>query len=183
MLAKIINDDREFGGNKPFIDLTPEDLWGGTIKAKIGAEGLSMLEGCVAARAGHVCELCGAGKGIQGFMGKGATKFKVEPRFAYDDRTQVATLKRLMHICNQCGQSIHLRQTQIQSQGMPSFRSPMIGAIARLVKFHNVTEAGVLCELDSHLRMWRNRVVRDVDLLVAIDAVRALKTVGHNADH
>lgn len=169
------SEDLNFGGNTPFIDLTPLDLWGAVIKRAIGVSAWDLVCTFVVERAKNdqgiaVCEFCGAGDGVKGLMGKGAKKFQVEPRFEFDPTTGNWVLRRLIHSCNQCCQAIHLRQTQLQSRGMPDFRSPLIGAVARLIKFSNdqKTKEDIFRELDIEIAKKRSAVITNDNLDISM---------------
>lgn len=165
------SEDRMFGGNIAYIDLTPRELWDGPIKKLLGVSRWYALENHIAFRAQRRCELCGAGKGIKGLMGKGANQFRVEMRFDYDDINRRATLRRLFHVCHSCSQAIHLRQTELQSIGMAVNRSPMIGALARLRYFSGgtKTDADLLAEMKTALDQWMRRDGYDFDFSVAVN--------------
>lgn len=170
-------EDLSFGGNKPYIDLTPLDLWGGVIQRFIGAEAWGVVSNFVKERAKNeqgvpVCEFCGAGDGVKGLMGKGAKTFQVEPRFEYVSGTGIWTLRRLMFICSQCGQAIHLRRTQLQGRG------PMIAAIARHIKFSGdmKSEQEIFGELAQELYRKRDVVITEdnLDISMLCDGAKRL---------
>lgn len=171
-------EDLLFGGNKAYIDLIPAALWHAKIAKNIGARAHANIDKFVAERAGYVCELCGAGAGIKGLMGKGATKFKTELRFEYDETRGVGILRRLLHVCNQCGQAIHLRQTQLQSSRMPPERSPYVGAVDRLIAFSGgtKTKADIECELSRALEAWDRKTlkIRNYDISIVENAAKRL---------
>lgn len=178
------SEDLSFGGNKPYIDLTPQDLWGGVVQDAIGASGWDLVCQFVSVRAKNdqgipVCEFCGAGDGVKGLMGKGAKKFKVEPRFEFHTGTDKWVLRRLIYCCNQCSQAIHLRQTQKISKGMPDFRSPLIGAVERLIKFsdNQKTKEDIFHELDIEIVRKRGVTLSkdDLDITMLVNGARRLK--------
>lgn len=154
---KIKLEDRLFGGDKPSIDLTPLNEWGKPIIKHIGQSAWAGIETFAARRAQGTCELCGASPEKAGVMGRRANKFTIEFRFSHDEATKIATLRRLVHVCIPCNQSIHLRQTELQSSRMSPERSPMVGAIARLKHFHGMTEAQVRQWLATELALWGSR--------------------------
>lgn len=168
-------EDRFFGADKPYIDLTPANQWGASIVGHIGASAWAAIEAHVAQRVSHVCELCGASESVQGVMGHRAHKFKIEMRFEHDEESRIAILRRLLHVCVPCSQAIHLRQTALQSKKMPPERSPFIGAVACLVKFHGVTDAEVKRWLATELAIWDKRAAighpENADLAIVEDGL------------
>lgn len=156
-MATVRLEDRAFGGDKPYIDLTPLNEWGKPIIKHVGKKTWAAIEAFVAQRAHGACELCGAGPDKVGVMGRRANKFAIELRFSHDETTKIATLRRLVHVCVPCNQSIHLRQTELLSSRMPPERSPMIGAIARLAQFHGMSELQVRHWLSVELALWGRR--------------------------
>ncbi len=170
-------EDREWGGQKPYIDLTPVDLWGKQIPKILGSKPAVALKEHLAERAHQCCELCGAGPKTKGLMGQKAHKnFRVEMRFAYDDSHKRATLRRLIYVCHKCSQAIHLRQTEIESRNFSRERSPMIGALVRLRFFFwdTKTNEDIYKDLMVALALWETRVGYDFDYSVAISLSRAL---------
>lgn len=176
--ATIRTEDQAFGGNKPYIDLTPLNEWGKPIIKHIGMAAWASIERFVAERMHGTCELCGSSPNTAGVLGRRANKFTVELRFSHDETTKIATLRRLLHVCVPCNQAIHLRQTELQSSRMPPERSPMIGAIARLVHFHGVTEAQVRERLAAELALWGRRRANgypeNMDVDIIEDATKRL---------
>lgn len=150
-------EDREFGGNKPYIDLTPLNEWGKPIIKHIGKAAWANIEAFAAQRVHGACELCGSSPDTAGVMGRRANKFTVELRFSHDEASKIATLHRLVHVCVPCSQAIHLRQTELQSSRMPPERSPMVGAIARLKHFYGKDEEQIRKWLASELELWGRR--------------------------
>lgn len=152
-------EDRTFGGNTPYIDLTPLNLWGDENKVArhIGKKNWESVRSHIVSRVQNTCELCGASPKIAGVIGRRSNKFDVEFRFEHDYARKVATLRRLIHVCVPCYQSIHLRQTQIKSARMPPDRSPMIGAIARLEHFHGKDPIEIERWLHTELAQWERR--------------------------
>lgn len=153
----MIIEDKEFGGNKPYIDLTPLNSWGPNLAKHIGKENWISIEKHVCERVNYTCELCSASPKTAGIMGKKANKFTIELRFEHNEATKIATLRRLINVCVPCYQAIHIRQTELMSRHMQKERSPLIGAIARLCIFHNLTDIEVEQWKDKELQLWNNR--------------------------
>lgn len=129
-----LKEDKDFGGNKPYIDLTPIDEFGviRNIIQHTGKEKWSDIKKHIKNRVSRACEFCGASEFTNGIFGQKAHKFKIEFRYSIDNNSKIATLHRLMHICVSCSQSIHLGKTQLQGEGQ------YIRAVERLCKFHNL---------------------------------------------
>jgi len=150
-------EDRGFGVDKPYIDLTPEGGWGQPVVDFIGESAWVAIDEFVKRRANGACELCGASPVAQGFMGKRAHLFCTEPRFAYDETNKVATLKRLVNVCHQCKNAIHFCQTALKTKQLQTGRGPLFEAVARLSKFHNLTESQVYDWARKELSIWERR--------------------------
>lgn len=150
-------EDKFFGGLRIAIDLTPGNLWGKEIIKQVGAPEWKKVSSHVASRVGGACEFCGASPAQAGVMGKKAHKFKIEMRFAHNEISGMATLRRLLHVCSGCSQAIHLRQAQLMSEGMDPDHNPFVGAVARLATLRGESEETVLGELDKALACWGRR--------------------------
>lgn len=135
---QIIFEDRTYGGNVPYIDLTPISLWGKDIQKHVCKAGWETIRAHVAGRVREACELCQASAENPGVMGSRSNKFNVEMRFEHDFAAKTAVLRRLLHTCAGCTQAIHLRQTEMMSANIPR-RGPFIGALDRLQHFHGST--------------------------------------------
>lgn len=150
-------EDRSFGGQKPIIDLSPVHLWGTQIEQHIGKSEWANICSFVSERVGNRCEFCKAGPNSKGLFGKRAHKFRVELRFYHDDKSRIATLKRLAFICSGCYDATHLRQAQLKSSKMPPTRSPFASAVYRLKVYHKITDQDVQSWLANELALWASR--------------------------
>lgn len=135
-------EDKTFGGDKPYIDLTPFAEWNleKVIVQHVGKNKWLKIKEHVQARVNFSCELCGASSDNIGEMGKKAHKHKIDFRFLHDEESGIATLIRIINVCVPCYQAIHIRQTEIQSKKMSISRSPLVGAIARLSYFYGFSD-------------------------------------------
>lgn len=127
-------EDKDFGGNKAYIDLTDIGVWGQskTIEKHIGKENWVEIQKHVKDRVNGVCELCGANESKKGIFGQKAHKLKIEFRYSTDEKSKISTLKRMMYVCISCSQMIHLRQTQLA--GIEPYKR----AVERLCKINGL---------------------------------------------
>lgn len=168
-------EDHSFGGNKPYIDLTPAEQWGEWIEKQVGENNMVEILNHVASRANYTCELCGASKKTKGVMGTCSEKFRVEYR--YEHLGDVAILRRIIHVCSGCYHAIHLRQTQLMTTKINK-GWPMINALARLGKIHGLSESEILCQLGIELEMWEEKrkteQPKEIDISILEDGLNRL---------
>lgn len=150
-------ENKHYGENMPYIDLTPLSVWGLNFQSLVGKASWARINKWVAERSGNRCELCAAGPDTRGVMGQKARKFRTEPRFSHDEASRIAMLERLVHACAACSQAIHLRRTELMSKRMPEARSPLVGAFARLRAFHDITDEQIQQWLRRELHEWKLR--------------------------
>src|SRR5476651_1515529 len=135
------NEDVFFGGNSPFIDIAPSPQWGfeKKLKAHIGESSWSVIRDHIKNRVGGCCEFCQASPGGGGLFKQKASPFKIDFRFQRDTPAGTDILRRIIYICEPCRNTIHLRQTDINSEKLSPEFSPFRVAIDRLCVFHRRT--------------------------------------------
>lgn len=170
----ILLEDKSFGGDKAYIDLTDIGLWGQvkTIKHHIGEKNWTTIEKHIKDRVNGVCELCNASEMEKGIFGEKAHKFKIEFRYKIDDDSKIATLKRMMYVCTSCSQMIHLRQTQIQ--GIHQYKR----AVERLSKIYNLKPYQVETELhhqqDINRIRYEKGIPENLELYIIEDGINRM---------
>ncbi len=137
-------ENKSFGGNKPYLDLTPERLWNGKLNAIVENHVRDRVNGC--------CEFCLAGPKNVGVFGKKAHKFSFEKRFSTINGGIELKLERLIHLCNICFYAIHIRQA-----GSKGNIWNYNNAIERLCAFHSKTEKEIQEENNREYLIWENR--------------------------
>ena len=152
-------EDPDFGGHKPYIDLTPSAQWGNCIKDEIGDSVWQAIEDHAEARVGRSCELCKASPKYKGFMGHRAHQFKIECRFEHDVEAMTAILRRVLHVCIPCSWAIHLRHAQLitEENNYGADWSPENTALKRLAYFHNMSRDQIRIWLSRELKTWYER--------------------------
>lgn len=167
-------EDKNFGGNKPYIDLTDVGQWGQSkaIAEHVGKESWLMIEKHIKTRVNGTCELCNASETEKGIFGQKANKFKIEFRYSIDDNSKIATLHRVMYVCASCSQMIHLRQTQMR--GIEQYQR----AIKRLSKVHNLQPYQVEEELHNKLDIarfrYKNGIPENLEVYIIEDGIDRL---------
>lgn len=169
-------EDKNFGGNRAYIDLTDIGEWGkhGKIEEYIGQKNWIKIQEHIKNRVNDTCELCNASKTKEGVFGQKAHKFKIEFRHEVDERDKKSTLKRIMYVCASCSQMIHLRQTQLM--GIEPYKR----AVERLCKVHNMQPYEVEQEMHKKLDVVKarheNGIPSNIELNIIEDGINRLWT-------
>jgi hypothetical protein len=100
-------EDRGFG-NGLFVDLIPATSWFTNVRAAVSPQDWDRLRRMVYRRAGSRCEACGS------HPDHAAGLFlEAHERFAYDPRTGVQALRRLICLCTACHATTHFGFTSL----------------------------------------------------------------------
>lgn len=149
-------EDRTFGAGL-FVDMVPRSCWF-TNRTCVSPQDWERFRRMITRRAGQECEACGAGEDrtVQ-------RRLEAHERWAYDDRTGVQALRRLICLCSDCHLSTHL--------GYANGTGRAAQALAHLRAVTGMTTA----EVDRHVHaageLWKRRSARvwTLDLTMLTD--------------
>lgn len=170
-ITELPGEDREFGGNRLFVDLVPASCWFTNVRYCVEPEDWERLIKGVRARAGKVCEICGGGRDPdQG------VELEAHERWQFDEETGVQSLRRIVCLCTACHRTTHY--------GLSQLRGDEQLIRAHFMAVNECEEA----ELDRHVyqafELWqeRNQRVWTLDLSVIENAgIRLKRTIEASA--
>ena len=93
----IPGEDRFFGGNSFYIDMTPPSMWFVNVRAIVPPSHWSLISSYVILRAHGKCEMCGSSE-----------RLETHERWELDFASQTMRLKRLMCLCKLCHLGVHI---------------------------------------------------------------------------
>ncbi|WP_310912810.1 DUF5710 domain-containing protein [Lipingzhangella rawalii] len=151
-------EDRSLGSGL-YVDLVPSSCWFTNARSCLEPRDWERVRRMVTARAGNVCEICGAepDRAQQRWM-------EVHERWVYDARLRVQTLRRLICVCTPCHTVTHFGYAQVRGLERQAFAHLM-----------SVTEMGpsqARAHVDEAFAVWeeRSRHVWSLDLSMLTDA-------------
>ncbi len=151
-------EDRTFGAGL-FVDMVPRSCWFTNVRTCVTQQDWERLRRMITRRAGQQCEACGAGEDrtVQRWL-------EAHERWAYDDRTGVQTLRRLICLCSDCYLSTHL--------GYANVTGRTDQALAHLRAVTGMTDTEVSRHVDAAGELWKRRSARvwTLDLTMLTDA-------------
>jgi Domain of unknown function (DUF5710) len=100
-------EDRGFGAGL-FVDLIPGTSWFSNVRSAVSPRDWERLRRMVYRRAGNRCEACGSHPDQPA-----ALFMEAHERFAYDTRTGVQKLRRLICLCTACHATTHFGFTSL----------------------------------------------------------------------
>jgi hypothetical protein len=151
-------EDREFGQGL-FVDPVPESCWFSNVRTCVSERDWERLRRMITRRAGHRCEICRRPEDRDQ-----RRWLEAHERWAYDERTGVQALRRLICLCSECHLSTHM--------GFANVTGRTDQAIAHLQVVTGMTDA----EADDHIadaaRRWAEQSGRTwaLDLSILTDA-------------
>ena len=151
-------EDRAFGTGL-FVDLVPASCWFTNVRTCVSRQDWERLRRMITRRAGQVCEVCGASQA------RAAKRWlEAHERWAYDDRTGVQALRRLICLCSDCHLSTHLGYANVTGRADH--------ALAHLRKVTGMTDAEISRHVHEANETWaiRSERVWTLDLSILTDA-------------
>lgn len=151
-------EDRSFGAGL-FVDMVPSSCWFTNVRSCVSPRDWERLARMVYARAGQRCEACGADPDRS--TGR---RLEAHERWAYDDRTRVQALRRLICLCSDCHLSTHLGRANITGRADQ--------ALAHLKAVTGMTDPEVSRHVQAAGELWTRRSARvwTLDLTMLTDA-------------
>lgn len=151
-------ENREFGSGL-FVDMVPSSCWFTNVRTCVSPQDWERLRRMITQRAGHVCEICGAGEDREQ-----QRWLEAHERWAYDDATGVQTLRRLICLCSSCHLSTHMGYANVTGHDGR--------ALAHLRHVSGMTQSEAREHVDTAGELWEQRSRRTwaLDLSMLTDA-------------
>src|SRR6201991_4309246 len=151
-------EDRAFGTGL-FVDLVPASCWFTNVRTCVSRQDWERLRRMITRRAREVCEVCGAGqdRAMKRWL-------EAHERWAYDDRTGVQALRRLICLCSDCHLSTHLGYANVTGRADQ--------ALTHLRTVTGMTDAEISRHVHEANETWEIRSQRawTLDLSILTDA-------------
>jgi hypothetical protein len=108
-------EDRGFGSGL-FVDLIPSTCWFTNVRTCVSQKDWERLRRMITRRAGQQCEACGAGEDrtVNRWL-------EAHERWAYDERTGVQALRRLICLCSSCHLVSHFGRANVTGRTDEAF--------------------------------------------------------------
>jgi len=152
-------DDREFGGTGLFVDLVPSSCWFTNVRTCVSPQDWERLRRTITRRAGHRCEVCGAGedRGVSQWL-------EAHERWSYDAHNGVQSLRRLICLCTDCHRSTHFGRANLTGRADQAF--------THLCAVTGMTAIEARRHIDTAGELWthRSRRIWSLDLSILTDA-------------
>lgn len=163
-------EDRGFGSGL-FVDLIPSTCWFTNVRTCVSQKDWERLRRMITRRAGRTCEACGAGEGraVRRWL-------EAHERWAYDERTGVQALRRLICLCSSCHLVTHFGHANVTGRTEEAF--------AHLCSVTGMDQHQAWAHVRAAEELWiaRSRRVWELDLSVLTDAGVTLAKPGLAAD-
>jgi len=163
-------EDRGFGVGL-FVDLVPSSCWFTNVRYCVTGRDWERLRRMILGRAAHRCEACGQGED------RPARRWlEAHERWAYDDRSGVQTLRRLICLCTPCHTATHFGLAQLRGRDVEAFQ--------HLCTVTGMTDQQGNDHVDAAFALWRQRSARSwaLDLSMLTTAGVTLAVPPHAAN-
>ena len=140
------NEDRSYGGNELFIDLTPEQFFFKNVCSFMDWREWDRLNNHVCTRVNNTCECCH----------KRTNHIKACERWHYDNDTKTRKLVRLIALCGMCKMVTHIGQARINSTETE--------ALEHLKQIRNFTHEKAIEHQTQAYKVWAERCRIDWNL-------------------
>ena len=163
-------EDRAFGAGL-FVDMVPSSCWFTNVRTCVSPQDWERLRRMITGRAGQRCEICGAGEDR-----RLRRRLEAHERWAYDDRSGVQALRRLICLCSDCHLSTHLGYANVTGRAEQ--------ALAHLRAVTGMTEAQAWRHAEEAGDAWTARSAQlwTLDLSMLTDAGVSVSRVEEAAD-
>lgn len=147
-------EDRTFGAGL-FVDMVPSSCWFTNVRTCVTQQDWERLRRMITHRAGRRCEACGAkeDRTVQRWL-------EAHERWAYDDRTGVQALRRLICLCSDCHLSTHF--------GYANVTGRTDQALAHLRVVTGMAEVEAASHINAAGELWVRRSARVWELDLSI---------------
>lgn len=108
--AVLPGEDRSFGSGL-FVDPVPTSCWFTNVRSCVSQRDWERLRRMITGRAGHRCEVCGAGedRSVSRWL-------EAHERWDYDETAGVQTLRRLICLCSDCHCATHFGLAELRGR-------------------------------------------------------------------
>jgi hypothetical protein len=151
-------EDRSFGSGL-FVDLVPRSCWFTNVRSCVSPRDWERLHRMITNRAGRRCEIC------QRCEDRESRRWlEAHERWAYDDKTKVQALRRLICLCTDCHTATHF--------GLASLKGKDGEAFKHLCAVTGMPTSKTSSHIDAAFALWARRsgVAWELDLSILIDA-------------
>jgi hypothetical protein len=177
-------EDRSFGAGL-FVDMVPSSCWFTNVRTCVSPQDWERLRRMITGRAGQRCEICGAAENR-----RLQRRLEAHERWAYDDRSGVQALRRLIGLGSDCHLSTHLGYANVTGraeQALAHLRA--VTGMTEAQAWHHAEEAGEAWTARS-VRLWTLDLSMLTDAGVAVsfpekamDPPAAARRSLHHVDH
>lgn len=152
-IVELVGEDRNFGGNKLFVDLVPSTCWFTNVRTCVHFSDWDRLRRFVYTRANKQCECCHA-----------KSTLDAHERWLFDKSTKIQKLMRIIALCKACHEVTHMGLAQIKGRGEPATKHLMdvLGINKHEAKKH----------IEQAFSIWneRNQLEWELDLTIITDS-------------
>jgi Domain of unknown function (DUF5710) len=151
-------EDRSFGSGL-FVDLVPSSCWFTNVRSCVSQRDWERLRRMITNRAGRRCEICHRGEDRES-----RRWLEAHERWAYDDKTKVQTLRRLICLCTDCHTATHFGLASLNGKDGEAFR--------HLCAVTGLPAKEVEGQIHAAFELWAGRSIIEwkLDLSILIDA-------------
>jgi hypothetical protein len=143
--VNLFGEDRNFGGNRLYVDLIPRDCWYSNARKLIHPSDWDRVRHHVYERVNYKCECCNIDTKIDKTNGY----LEAHERWKFDNITYTQKLVRLVALCHECHQSTHMGLASILG-----FRKEAETHLKKIRKFNDT-------ECEDHIayafKLWSER--------------------------
>ena len=124
------------------VELVPQTCWFSNVRSEISAADWDRLREMTAEGAGHRCEVCGAGGGLE-----------CHEVWEYDDERRVQRLLGLMALCHRCHEVKHI--------GLAGVRGRREQAIRHLARLNGWSREDAELYVEAAFELWHRRSLHE----------------------
>ena len=143
-------EDRNFGQGL-FVDLVPSSCWFTNVRSCVSGRDWERLRRMVINRAGRRCEACRRGEDRESHRW-----LEVHERWAYDDRTRIQALRRVICLCTDCHTATHYGLASLTGKDGEAFR--------HLCAVTGLPSGEVDRQIEAAFELWQERSLFDWEL-------------------
>lgn len=163
-INKLVGENRQFGGNKLYVDLIPASCWFTNVRYCVKDSDWYRLRKYVYERVNNICECC-----------KKVSDLEAHERWDYDNDQKIQKLVRLVGLCSDCHRVTHIGLAEINGYGEDAFE--------HLKKVLDISDEECEKHIEDAYDIWEERSKFDwkLDLSILIDnGIEIVKPVNKN---
>ena len=139
----LLGEDRNYGGNKLFIDLIPNTCWFTNVRSCVHPKDWDRLRKYVYERVNYICEGCNIDTQNSNII------LEAHERWDYNEETQTQKLVRIVALCRNCHESTHIGLAGLNGKGYE--------AKEHIKKVRKFTEQEYQKHENDAFEIWRRR--------------------------